>query len=88
MTAIALATVADLTATAVNGCLSGHPRRDQGPWSPLGQVHSLPGHRLLAEAQVDKVSAEVLAPVSGVVNVRVEQEAFVRQGTQIVRIEA
>lgn len=43
--------------------------------------------QLLAEVQVDKVSAEVPAPVSGVVHRLVEEEAVVRQGTPIARIE-
>jgi pyruvate/2-oxoglutarate dehydrogenase complex dihydrolipoamide acyltransferase (E2) component len=36
---------------------------------------------------VDKVSAEVPAPVSGVVHRLVEEEAVVRQGSTIARIE-
>lgn len=42
---------------------------------------------LLAEVQVDKVAAEVPAPVGGVVRLLVEEEATVRQGTAIARIE-
>ena len=43
--------------------------------------------QLLAEVQVDKVSADVPAPVDGVVHRLVEEEAVVRQGTPIARIE-
>ena len=43
--------------------------------------------QLLAEVQVDKVSAEIPAPVSGVVRRLVEQDTVVRQGTPIARIE-
>jgi pyruvate/2-oxoglutarate dehydrogenase complex dihydrolipoamide acyltransferase (E2) component len=43
--------------------------------------------QLLAEVQVDKVSAEVPAPVAGIVRLLVEEEAAVRQGTPIARIE-
>jgi pyruvate/2-oxoglutarate dehydrogenase complex dihydrolipoamide acyltransferase (E2) component len=43
--------------------------------------------QLLAEVQVDKVSAEVPAPVSGVLHRLVEEETVVRQGTPIARIE-
>ena len=43
--------------------------------------------QLLAEVQVDKVSAEVPAPAAGVVRLLVEEEAAVRQGTPIARIE-
>lgn len=43
--------------------------------------------QLLAEVQVDKVSADVPAPVDGVVHRLVEEEAIVRQGTPIARIE-
>jgi pyruvate/2-oxoglutarate dehydrogenase complex dihydrolipoamide acyltransferase (E2) component len=43
--------------------------------------------QLLAEVQVDKVSAEVPAPVDGVVHRLVEEEAVVRQGAPIARIE-
>ena len=48
---------------------------------------SVSADQLLAEVQVDKVSAEVPAPVSGVVHLLVEEEAAVRQGTPIARIE-
>ena len=44
--------------------------------------------QLLAEVQVDKVSAEVPAPVGGVVHLLVAEEATVNQGTPIARIDA
>jgi pyruvate/2-oxoglutarate dehydrogenase complex dihydrolipoamide acyltransferase (E2) component len=43
--------------------------------------------QLLAEVQVDKVSAEVPAPVGGVVHLLVDEEAVVRQGAPIARID-
>ena len=43
--------------------------------------------QLLAEVQVDKVSAEVVAPTAGTVHLLVEEEAAVRQGAAIARIE-
>ena len=43
--------------------------------------------QLLAEVQVDKVSAEVPAPVGGVVHLLVKEEATVRQGAPIARID-
>ncbi|HET8601654.1 MAG TPA: lipoyl domain-containing protein [Segeticoccus sp.] len=43
--------------------------------------------QLLAEVQVDKVSAEVPAPAAGVVRLLVKEEEAVRQGTPIARIE-
>ena len=43
--------------------------------------------QLIAEVQVDKVSAEVLAPTAGTVHLLVEEEAAVRQGEPIARIE-
>ena len=43
--------------------------------------------QLLAEVQVDKVSAEVLAPSAGVVHLLVDEEAAVTQGTPVARIE-
>ena len=42
--------------------------------------------QLLAEVQVDKVAAEVVAPAAGVVHRLVEEEAVVRQGAAIARI--
>jgi pyruvate/2-oxoglutarate dehydrogenase complex dihydrolipoamide acyltransferase (E2) component len=43
--------------------------------------------QLLAEVQVEKVSAEVAAPVGGVVHLLVAEEATVKQGSPIARIE-
>lgn len=43
--------------------------------------------QLLAEVQVDKVSAEVPAPVGGVVHLLVKEEETVKQGTPIARID-
>lgn len=43
--------------------------------------------QLIAEVQVDKVSAEVPAPVGGVVHLLVDEESTVRQGAPIARIE-
>lgn len=43
--------------------------------------------QLLAEVQVDKVAAEVGAPVAGTVRLLVEEDATVTQGTAIARIE-
>ena len=43
--------------------------------------------QLLAEVQVDKVSAEVPAPAGGIVHLLVDEEATVRQGAPIARIE-
>jgi pyruvate/2-oxoglutarate dehydrogenase complex dihydrolipoamide acyltransferase (E2) component len=43
--------------------------------------------QLVAEVQVDKVSAEVLAPAGGVVHLLVEEEGAVKQGTPIARID-
>jgi pyruvate/2-oxoglutarate dehydrogenase complex dihydrolipoamide acyltransferase (E2) component len=42
--------------------------------------------QLLAEVQVDKVAADVPAPVAGVVHLLVQEEEAVRQGTAIARI--
>jgi pyruvate/2-oxoglutarate dehydrogenase complex dihydrolipoamide acyltransferase (E2) component len=44
--------------------------------------------QLLAEVQVDKVSAEVPSPSAGIVRLLVGEEATVTQGTPIARIEA
>lgn len=44
--------------------------------------------QLLAEVQVDKVSAEVPAPAGGVVHLLVPEETTVRQGTPIARIDS
>jgi pyruvate/2-oxoglutarate dehydrogenase complex dihydrolipoamide acyltransferase (E2) component len=43
--------------------------------------------QLLAEVQVDKVSAEVPAPAGGVVHLLVGEEATVKQGEPIARID-
>lgn len=43
--------------------------------------------QVVAEVQVDKVSAEVLAPASGVLRRLVEEETAVHQGDPIGRIE-
>jgi pyruvate/2-oxoglutarate dehydrogenase complex dihydrolipoamide acyltransferase (E2) component len=43
--------------------------------------------QLIAEVQVDKVSAEVVAPAAGVVHLLVEEEAAVNQGSPIARID-
>ncbi|MEO7131012.1 MAG: lipoyl domain-containing protein [Dermatophilaceae bacterium] len=43
--------------------------------------------QLIAEVQVDKVAAEVVAPVGGVIHLLVAEEAVVRQGAPIARID-
>jgi pyruvate/2-oxoglutarate dehydrogenase complex dihydrolipoamide acyltransferase (E2) component len=43
--------------------------------------------QLLAEVQVDKVTAEVPSPAAGVVHLLVAEEAVVRQGAPIARID-
>ncbi len=43
--------------------------------------------QLLAEVQVDKVSAEVTAPAGGVVHLLAKEEEAVRQGVPIARID-
>jgi pyruvate/2-oxoglutarate dehydrogenase complex dihydrolipoamide acyltransferase (E2) component len=43
--------------------------------------------QVVAEVQVDKVSAEVLAPAAGVLHRLVAEEATVHQGDPIGRIE-
>ena len=43
--------------------------------------------QLLAEVLVDKVAAEVPAPAGGVVHLLVAEEAVVRQGEPIARID-
>ncbi len=43
--------------------------------------------QLLAEVQVDKVAAEVPAPVGGVVHLLVAEDEVVRQGAPIARID-
>ena len=53
----------------------------------VGEGSTVVSEQLLAEVQVDKVAAEVLAPVSGVVHLLVPEEAVVRQGAPIARID-
>lgn len=53
----------------------------------VGEGESVAADQLLAEVQVDKVAAEVLAPVAGVVRVLVEEEGVVKQGEPIARID-
>ena len=43
--------------------------------------------QLIAEVQVDKVSADVLAPTAGTVRLLVEEEATVKQGSPIAQID-
>lgn len=43
--------------------------------------------QVIAEVMVDKVSMDVEAPVAGVVNCLVEEEAAVAQGAEIARID-
>jgi pyruvate/2-oxoglutarate dehydrogenase complex dihydrolipoamide acyltransferase (E2) component len=43
--------------------------------------------QLIAEVQVDKVSADVVAPSGGVVHLLVDEDSAVRQGTPIARID-
>lgn len=43
--------------------------------------------QLIAEVQVDKVAAEVLAPAAGTIRLLVEEEAVVRQGAPVAQIE-
>ncbi len=43
--------------------------------------------QLIAEVQVDKVAAEVVAPVAGVVHLLVDEEDSVVQGAPIARID-
>lgn len=43
--------------------------------------------QLIAEVMVDKVSLDVEAPVDGVVTCLVEEEAEIKQGTDIARID-
>ena len=44
--------------------------------------------QLIAEVQVDKVSAEVPAPVEGTIHLLVGEDEAVVQGTPIARIDA
>ena len=43
--------------------------------------------QLIAEVQVDKVAAEVLAPAAGTIHLLVKEEAVVRQGESVARID-
>ncbi len=43
--------------------------------------------QLIAEVAVDKVSVEVPAPHAGIVHLLVEEEAVVRQGAPIARVD-
>lgn len=43
--------------------------------------------QVIAEVMVDKVSLDVEAPIDGTVTLLVEEEASVRQGTPIARID-
>lgn len=43
--------------------------------------------QLVAEVQVDKVAAEVLAPAAGTIHLLVDEDAVVRQGVPVARIE-
>lgn len=52
---------------------------DEGQHVDAGQT--------IAEVQVDKVSADVPAPVSGTVHLLVEEEAVVTQGRPIATID-
>ncbi|MGH3333768.1 MAG: lipoyl domain-containing protein [Nocardioidaceae bacterium] len=53
----------------------------------VGDGASVTQDQLLAEVQVDKVSAEVQAPAGGIVHLLVTEETAVRQGAPIARIE-
>ena len=53
----------------------------------VGEGESVAADQLLAEVQVDKVAAEVLAPAAGVVHLLVEEEGVVKQGEPIARID-
>lgn len=48
---------------------------------------SVAADQLIAEVQVDKVSADVVAPVAGMIHLLVPEEAVVTQGAPIARIE-
>ncbi len=57
-----------------------------GTWFALDGEHVAAG-QLIAEVQVDKVSADVEAPASGVLRHRVAEEAVSNQGAVIAVIE-
>ena len=48
---------------------------------------SVAAGQLIGEVQVDKVDAEVTAPVAGVIHLLVAEDDAVRQGAPIARIE-
>jgi pyruvate/2-oxoglutarate dehydrogenase complex dihydrolipoamide acyltransferase (E2) component len=52
----------------------------------VGEGTTVAEDQLLAEVQVDKVAAEVVAPAAGVVHLLVDEEAAVRQGSVIAQI--
>lgn len=54
----------------------------------VGDGEQVAAGQLLAEVQVDKVSAEVTAPGPGVVTLLVAEDEAVVQGRPIARIEA
>lgn len=43
--------------------------------------------QLIAEVQVDKVAAEILAPMAGTIHLLVNEEAVVRQGEPVAKID-
>lgn len=53
----------------------------------VGEGSPVLADQLIAEVQVDKVSAEVHAPTGGTVHLLVQEEDTVRQGAPIARIE-
>ncbi|MFI7063751.1 lipoyl domain-containing protein [Kribbella sp. NPDC050124] len=53
----------------------------------VGDGATVTAGQLLAEVQVDKVSADVTAPVGGVVRLLAAEDAAVTQGSSIARIE-
>ena len=57
-----------------------------GTWFALDGEHVTQG-QLIAEVQVDKVSADVEAPAAGVLRHRVAEEAASNQGAVIAIIE-
>jgi len=48
---------------------------------------SVAAGQVIAEVMVDKVSVDIEAPAAGVVSLLVEEEASVRQGDEIARID-
>lgn len=53
----------------------------------VGEGSTVAADQLIAEVQVDKVAADVVAPAGGVVHLLVEEEAAVTQGSPIARID-